>query len=188
MIKFFRKIRYNLMEQNKTGKYFKYAIGEIILVVIGILIALQINNWNENRKELDQSVFYHEQLINDLEMVITSLDADISWAETVKSQINRATEVLEHSIANDTTLKILNSALGNYFRLNRQLPEITSYEEMKSSGQLYLIYNKSLRNDIASYLREHHNTTNIYAELNTKVNQSEFLDPYLKFNEKSSLN
>ena len=50
MIKFFRKIRYNLMETGKTGKYFKYAIGEILLVVIGILIALQVNIWNENRK------------------------------------------------------------------------------------------------------------------------------------------
>jgi len=50
MIKFFRKIRYNLMEKNKTGKYFKYAVGEILLVVLGILIALQINNWNEHRK------------------------------------------------------------------------------------------------------------------------------------------
>ena len=39
------------MEQNKTSKYFKYAIGEVVLVVIGILIALQINNWNENRKD-----------------------------------------------------------------------------------------------------------------------------------------
>jgi len=55
MIKFFRKIRYNLMEQNKTGKYFKYAIGEVALVVIGILIALSINNWNENKKSLDQA-------------------------------------------------------------------------------------------------------------------------------------
>jgi len=44
MIKFFRKIRYDLMKKNKTGKYFKYAVGEILLVVIGILIALQINN------------------------------------------------------------------------------------------------------------------------------------------------
>ena len=50
MIKFFRRIRFDLMEKNKTGKYFKYAIGEIVLVVIGILIALQINNWNEERK------------------------------------------------------------------------------------------------------------------------------------------
>lgn len=51
MIKFFRKIRQNLLLENRTGKYLKYAIGEIILVVIGILIALQINNWNEQRKD-----------------------------------------------------------------------------------------------------------------------------------------
>ena len=50
MIKFFRKIRQNLLSEGKTGKYLKYAVGEIILVVIGILIALSINNWNENRK------------------------------------------------------------------------------------------------------------------------------------------
>ena len=51
MIKFFRTIRKNLLEEGKTKRYFKYAIGEIVLVVIGILIALQINNWNEQRKE-----------------------------------------------------------------------------------------------------------------------------------------
>ncbi len=51
MIKFFRKIRQQMLNENKTGKYLKYAIGEIVLVVIGILIALSINNWNENRKE-----------------------------------------------------------------------------------------------------------------------------------------
>lgn len=50
MIKFFRHIRQSLIMENKTSKYFKYAIGEIILVVIGILIALQVNNWNEDRK------------------------------------------------------------------------------------------------------------------------------------------
>ena len=47
MIKFFRHIRRSLIQENKMGKYFKYAIGEILLVVIGILIALQINNWTE---------------------------------------------------------------------------------------------------------------------------------------------
>jgi hypothetical protein len=68
MIKFFRKIRYNLMETGKTGKpafaagrYLKYAIGEIILVVIGILIALSINNWNEERKSIQKG---HEILMD----------------------------------------------------------------------------------------------------------------------------
>ncbi len=47
MINFFRKIRYDLMEKNKTGKYLKYAIGEIVLVMVGILLALQVNNWQD---------------------------------------------------------------------------------------------------------------------------------------------
>ena len=54
MIKFFRQIRFSLMSVNKTSKYFKYTIGEIILVVNGILIALQINNWNQNRLDSNQ--------------------------------------------------------------------------------------------------------------------------------------
>ncbi|MFK7783267.1 DUF6090 family protein, partial [Psychroserpens sp.] len=66
MIKLFRKIRYNLMSENKTGKYFKYAIGEIVLVVIGILIALQINNWNEQRKTRISEISYIQSIINDL--------------------------------------------------------------------------------------------------------------------------
>lgn len=53
MIKFFRKIRRDLLSEGKTIYYIKYAIGEIVLVVIGILIALQINNWNENQKNHD---------------------------------------------------------------------------------------------------------------------------------------
>ena len=54
------------MEKNKTGKYLKYAIGEIVLVVIGILIALQINNWNENRKLENRRQEYYSQLLDDL--------------------------------------------------------------------------------------------------------------------------
>jgi len=51
MIKFFRKIRQNLLIENKTGKYLKYAIGEIVLVMIGILLALQVSDWNQDRKD-----------------------------------------------------------------------------------------------------------------------------------------
>jgi hypothetical protein len=56
MLQFFRKIRYDLINNNKTGKYLKYAIGEILLVPIGILLALQVNNWNENRKNADEEI------------------------------------------------------------------------------------------------------------------------------------
>ena len=73
MIKFFRKIRYNLMENGKTGKYFKYAIGEIILVMIGILLALQVNIWNENRKSHNEI----NDLLLDLEEFMGSQKAII---------------------------------------------------------------------------------------------------------------
>lgn len=68
MIKFFRNIRYDLMEKNKTGRYFKYAIGEIILVVIAILIALQINNWNEERQNDASENQYYCLILDDLKM------------------------------------------------------------------------------------------------------------------------
>lgn len=66
MIKFFSKIRYKLAAENKATKYFRYAIGEIVLVVIGILIALQINNWNEKRHQNNKRQDYYHQLLDDL--------------------------------------------------------------------------------------------------------------------------
>ena len=66
MIKFFRKIRQNLLSEGKTGKYLKYAIGEILLVVIGILIAVQINNWNELRKQQLVEIDVLEGIRNDI--------------------------------------------------------------------------------------------------------------------------
>jgi len=77
MIKFFRKIRQNLLMENKTGKYFKYAIGEIILVVIGILIALGINNWNTQRNE---KLKYKKQLTN----VVQNIKADSIQLQLLK--------------------------------------------------------------------------------------------------------
>jgi len=73
MIKYFRRIRYDLMEKNKTGKYLKYAIGEIVLVVVGILIALSINNWNDNRKNNNLKQAYVKNLIFDLEKDLENL-------------------------------------------------------------------------------------------------------------------
>ena len=66
MIRFFRKIRQNLIKENKVGKYLLYAIGEIVLVVIGILIALQINTWNEDRKQSTSEDEFITSVKNDL--------------------------------------------------------------------------------------------------------------------------
>jgi len=79
MIKFFRHIRQNLIMENKTGKYLKYAVGEIVLVVIGILIALYINNWNESKKDrkLEEDM---------LKEVSNSLKADKSFLEFIKKR------------------------------------------------------------------------------------------------------
>ena len=62
MIKFFRNIRHSLINQNKMGKYLKYAIGEIILVMIGILLALQVNNWNTKRLLKSKEQVYLQQI------------------------------------------------------------------------------------------------------------------------------
>ncbi|MBV1888480.1 MAG: hypothetical protein KUG51_04245 [Urechidicola sp.] len=76
MIQFFRHIRKELMETGKTGKYLKYAIGEIVLVVIGILIALSINNWTENRKKLKQEKKVLTELLSSLEGNYKSMTSD----------------------------------------------------------------------------------------------------------------
>ena len=90
MIKFFRQIRRDLMEKNKTGiseqrvrtgKYLKYAIGEIILVVIGILIALSINNWNEEKRNKKKIITIFKDVQEDLLNDINEISNFLEWAE-----------------------------------------------------------------------------------------------------------
>jgi hypothetical protein len=91
MIKFFRKIRQNLLSEGKTVKYFKYAIGEILLVVIGILIALQINNWNENKKLETKTQDYFVQLLDDLNNDIVSTENTIKEFSNHQNEYNKYT-------------------------------------------------------------------------------------------------
>ena len=70
MLRFFRNIRQKLLENGNLRKYFWYALGEILLVMIGILLALQVSNWNQNRIE-------HEQLQNYYERIIEEIESDI---------------------------------------------------------------------------------------------------------------
>jgi len=90
MIKFFRQIRQNLIMENKTSKYLKYAIGEIALVMIGILLALQVNNWNEQRK--NNSAF--ERLI-------------VSFNKELRSNIEKSNRIINRNYRMDSIIQLI---------------------------------------------------------------------------------
>jgi len=176
MIKFFRKIRQNLLIENKTGKYFKYAIGEIILVVIGILIALSINNWNEElkleQKEIDIATEIYFELNENLAYVKKQ---KINWekrantAQTLSKIIISKSESLTQKQFDSTMLYIL-----GYYKLNlikNKFDNIVSSEtfEFKKSTSLKreLLALKSLYETLESYYQ-----SNVEANRNT-------LRPYL---------
>ena len=110
MIKFFRKTRQNLLMENKTRKYLKYAVGEVILVVLGILIALQINNWNNNKINRSESIEFNQRLLTEVNENIDLANAKIN---KIKSVINSSKKILElfNTKVNDENLKSLDSLI-----------------------------------------------------------------------------
>ncbi|MDT0557217.1 DUF6090 family protein [Ichthyenterobacterium sp. W332] len=135
--------------ENKTGKYFKYAIGEIVLVVIGILIALQINNWNENRKNEKEQYFILNKLQSDIATDIKNIAISQKGLQLkIKNYIycldvlgNKKTATKEEFIAKFSSILAL-----TYFDHNK-----TTFNNLVSSGKLELITNKSLSNSIVNY-------------------------------------
>jgi|AntRauTorckE6833_2_1112554.scaffolds.fasta_scaffold22364_1 hypothetical protein len=151
MIKFFRKIRQNLLSKGKTGKYLKYAIGEIVLVVIGILIALSINNWNQNRLELNRESKLLKTLLKDLQT------AETESAESInkdKEDVNSFAYMLSGKDARKTLINhpkidsIFNKIIWGTTTTN--VPIINSYNDIKSAGQIGLISNENIRSHFTS--------------------------------------
>jgi len=93
MINFFRKIRKQLANENKFQKYFRYAFGEVALIMIGIFMALQLNNWNENRKQEAQFKVTLEQIYNTLKFDVDDFKSQIEGHDYI---INLIDYVLEH--------------------------------------------------------------------------------------------
>ena len=142
MIKFFRKIRYNLIETGKTGKYFKYAIGEIILVVIGILIALQINNWNEKRQT---NIAERNALIAlkiEFEQNIKRLEIICKHRKTAEVSFRKYYELITNdTISNEIKAKKrLRSGFGGTWDIKN-----TVLEGLMNSGNIENIKNDSLK-------------------------------------------
>ena len=160
MIKFFRKIRYDLMEKNptsanasagaKTGKYLKYAIGEIVLVVIGILIALQINNWNEKRKDgINEQIILKSLKVNLKENLKLLNLANKATIDAYNSSLNLHELIKPKStIVNTNQINSLISVMFDYFTFD---PNSGAINEIINSGQLNIIKNEELKNQISNW-------------------------------------
>lgn len=151
MIKFFRLIRLNLLSEGKTGKYLKYAIGEIILVVTGILVALQINNWNEEKKGQVQEQKY-------LIEIKKNLESDLLQIEDLRKQYQKI------SVTADSILIFIKDAkpkTTNYNKLWEYIIEFTyvpsfqsqrnGYNNLISAGNINQIKNQELLREISSH-------------------------------------
>jgi hypothetical protein len=145
MIKFFNKIRKQMLDQKKTGRYLKYAIGEIVLVMIGILLALQVNTWNNNRelKKEEQKILksLHGEFNENLEKF------DIAYKVHLKRK-----KVIHYSmladlkpLSADSLSSILNIVNGNW----TFDPFQGIYNSVINSGKIELISNDNLKSKIA---------------------------------------
>ncbi len=145
MIKFFRRIRQKLLSENKFTKYIFYAIGEIVLVVIGILIALGINNWNEKRKEVNFELQLLYSFKDGLKKDLQDLEGNVRWHKRGLA----AADTILFALENDKDYDIDKIARNfsdfmtpTFFRYST-----SAFETLKSKG-ITTISNKQLRDAI----------------------------------------
>lgn len=157
MIKFFRHIRQNLLAEGKTTKYFKYAIGEIILVMIGILLALQVNNWNEERKENKLAKNYLERIHRDIVLDTINFHKKLASNKAIREDIKNVLIDLNNKVDSFEEVShictVFGEALDQIFT-----PNDNTYRGMVSSGNQNLIKNTTLLEAI----------TNLYSDYDTK--------------------
>ncbi len=161
MINFFKKIRKKLLSKNKFSSYLIYAIGEIVLVVIGILIALQINNWNEYKKKEQYELSLLKEMKKNLRADIRDIEINIKFNErSIKS-----TNIILRSFKNNIPY---NDSLNKHYGKVPQVPKFlmseNAYNSMNNEG-IRIIKNDSLRDAITyhyeaktSFLKEWNNS------------------------------
>lgn len=176
MIKLFRKIRQNLLSENKFSKYLIYAIGEIVLVVIGILIALQINNWNEDRKQkkLEESTLI--EIKANLLADIDDFQTDINGYNTAANSCRIVIDFIDGKTPyNDS----LNLHLGKLRIQGVFAPTTVAYENLKLSG-IKLISNDSLRNTLSNLYEVQYKYTAGYLEAEYQLDNQVLGEYYTK--------
>ena len=153
MIKFFRKIRQNLLSKNKFTKYLIYAIGEIILVVIGILIALSINSWNQGRIDKKSESKYLKDIKKEIQNNNSILDFYIKNRLPYKIEgLLSAKKYSEENIEIKDTIAFLNTVTKGVMITNGLgILSRNSYNELLSTGNFQLISKDSIKIKVKSY-------------------------------------
>ncbi len=152
MIKLLRKIRQRLLTENKFSKYLLYAFGEIVLVVIGILIALSINNWNGQRKLQKIEQEYLLSLQSEFNTNLDKINFSIAENETIINGINGLLNLFDNEMLDTVSHKYLNETFRAVFGNQMQFkPSTGVLNDIISSGNLNLIANQKLRQRLASF-------------------------------------
>lgn len=150
MIRFFRQIRQKLLAENRVSRYLLYALGEILLVVIGILIALQVNTWNEQENKRVREVIMLKGLHSDLQQTYSGLESGRALNEETLVQYRYLMDAID---ANAPYSQKIDSAMAWLPMFHVPIFTRTAYESLKSQG-VDLISNDSLKREIAN-LYEH---------------------------------
>lgn len=144
MLKFFRHIRQRMIKENRVSKYLLYAIGEIVLVVIGILIALQINIWNEERKERTLELMTLTELHASFETDLNDINFNIGLHESGLFACEMLLVAFEQAVPyNDS----LDQYFGQFYNISVFINSTGAYETLKSRG-MDIISNDSLRRKV----------------------------------------
>ncbi len=150
MIKFFRKIRHRLLKEKRFSGYLTYAIGEVLLVVVGILLALQFNNWNQERANKEKEEWYLENIAEDIAYQRGDLE---DMKEDFELSIKLGKEILKeyNRLGSFAKVDSLNHKL-NLLMISDNFPNINgTYQELVNSGQQSIIQDKDLSVDIIDY-------------------------------------
>ena len=138
MLKFFRRIRLKLLSESKLKKYLVYAIGEILLVVFGILIALQVNNWNEDRKNRETEEKVLLAILNNLQEDALTMQKATERFRLTMANIDRLFQPIP--IPDDSLAFISTRADG----ISQFIPITTAFDRSMSSGEFQLIQEDSI--------------------------------------------
>ncbi len=188
MLKFFRTIRKKLIDEGNVRKYLLYAIGEILLVVIGILIALQVNNWNEERKDKDKSYSYLIRLNEDIDLILTDVDNSLKGAERKLKNSIIVQEALEAKHLALSNQKNFDLYLEEYHHFYITIQDARTYNEMMSVGDIKLIENQWIRNAFSS-LANYREFIMDVNRINTDVQMqnSHFFETYVRYRFENAL-